>query len=175
MTEDQPPLPETARDVTAADIYHREFKRVLTGGYSVHEVDEFLERVGDAFSALTGRLELLEDRDREQREQLEAFRRSEDTLRSALVASQKFNENILDAAKREANALREEAQLIKTRAEHEAARLPAEVAAEVDRLQKLRRRLRDDLLATLNTHRNLLESIPQAEVLPPAPEEDVEE
>ena len=179
MTENASPLGNGFEELTAADIYHREFKRVLTGGYSVREVDEFLERTGGAFDRLASRLEALEARSQEQRERLDAFRRSEDTLRSALVAAQKFNENILDAARREADALREQARLNKAQADLEAARLPAETAADVERLREQRSRLHTDLLTTLETHRNLLCGLTTAEERlaeeaaeagPPAPE-----
>ncbi len=151
------------RGLTAADIYHREFKRVLFGGFAMREVDEFLERVCDTFEALTARLQALEERDREQGEQLEAFRQMEDTLRNTLVTSQKFGENIVEAAKREADALVEEARMLKARAQFEAAKLPVEIAEDIRKLQEQRARLRTELLSILETHKSLLSTLASAE------------
>lgn len=165
MTDDMPISPPhtDARGLTPADIYHKEFKRAVVGGYDMRQVDEFLTRVGDAFDALVLQVQLLKERDHEQREQLQAFREMEETLRNTLVTSQKFSENITETAKREADALIEEAHLIKARAQFEAGRLPAEMAEDVRQLKERRERLRLDMLSVLDTHRNLLNTMTPAE------------
>lgn len=165
MTEDftGTPNPSDPRGLTSADIYNREFHRVMFGGYDMREVDEYLARVADAFESMAQQLQTFRERDREQRNQIEAFHEMEESLRSALVTSQKFTENLMEAAKREAEALIEQAHLTKARAQFEAARLPAEMAEDVRRLQEQRDRLRAELLAILDTHTNLLNTTPLAE------------
>lgn len=163
---DEPIEPESSgsfRGISAEDIFHWEFRRSLTGGYAVNEVDDFLEEVGAAFDALVTRMELLDERDQEQRQRIEAYRRSEDTLRDALKAAQKFNEDIIGTARREADALRAEARAIKARAQLEAAELPQAIAEEVRILREQRARLRAELNAVLDTHRRLLDSVVHAE------------
>ena len=165
MTEDLP-IPsglQNVHGINAADIYHREFKRVMVGGYDMHEVDEFLTRVADAFDALQKRLQAVEEREHELREQAGAYQEMEETLRNALVTSQKFSENIIDVAKREADSLVEEARVIKARAQFEASKLPTEVARDIRRLQEQRARLRSEIQAVLRSHQNLLESLLPAE------------
>lgn len=151
------------RGLTPADIFHREFRKVLVGGYDTGEVDDFLERVGSTLESLIARIEMIEERDRDQREQLAAYRLMEQTLQDTLTTSQKFSGDILDAAKREADSLREEARLIRARAQFEASRLPIEIREDMKRLQEQRARLRAEMTAILDTHRNLLNKLIPAE------------
>lgn len=178
MTEEVPMSSSRGdvRGLTSADIYHWEFKRALVGGYDMRQVDQFLTRVADAFDGMVRQLELVRERDQEQREQLAMYREMEDTLRNTLVTSQRFSENIVDAAKREADSLVEEAHLVKARAQFEASKLPAEIAEDVKRLREERARLRSELLAILDTHRNLINNLIPAEerVAEQAPKTEVE-
>lgn len=146
-----------------ADIYGQEFKRVLWGGYATGEVDEFLARVSETVDALTTQVRQLEDRNQEQRQQLDGFREMEETLRNALVTSQKFSENIIDSAKREAQTLIDEARLLRERAEFEAAKLPEALAEEVKELRDQRARLLAEMHAVIETHGNLLDCLVRAE------------
>ncbi len=158
--------PNTPSDVgrmTAAHIYNHEFKRSIVGGYDASEVEEFLDRVGDAFEAMAVRLQILEDRNQDNRERLEAYRRSEETLHNTLVASQKFNENTLTTAKREAESLVQEARMIRDRAQFEADRLPEALAKDVQQLRDQRTRLRAELAAMLDTYQNFLDNMVSAE------------
>jgi cell division initiation protein len=172
MTEDtsEPERALDVRAVTSAYIYDREFKRSFLGGYVTREVDEFLVRVGDAFEAMAAKVRVLEEQLREQREQLDAYQRSEETLRNALVAAQKFSQDMVDAAKREAAALVEEARLVKERASSEAARLAADIIRDTDKLERQRTLLLTELRTILETHLSLLNSLtPDRDRVSPAP------
>ncbi len=149
--------------ITPSDLYNHQFKRVVMGGYKAQEVDEFLERVADVMEALIVQVRELRDRNEEQRRRLEEYRQMEETLRSALVSSQTFSENILEAARREARALIEQARLEKEQAKLENARMPEKLSHEIRMLRQQRDRLRVELLAILETHRRLLDSLIPAE------------
>jgi len=178
MGDDTPhgrPL-EDLHELTAGYIYHKEFRRALFGGYAMGEVDEFLERIGEAFEALVTRVQTLEAQNQQHHERLEAFRRTEETLHNALASAEKLHETIIDSAKREADSLIEQARMVKARAQLEAAQLPNEIAQEIQRLEIQRIRLRTDLQAILEAHVTLLESVSpaeervEAEAAPPHPE-----
>lgn len=145
--------------LTPSDLYDHEFKRVTVGGYKPDDVDEFLERVADVMEALIVQARQLKEHNEEQRRQLEEYRQMEQSLRSALVSSQAFSENVLEAARREAQALVEEARVKKEEAQLLAARAPEKLAHEIRVLKQQRDRLRIELLAILETHRRLLESL----------------
>lgn len=149
--------------ITPSDLYNTDFKAVLMGGYDRQEVDEFLERVGDVFEALLNQVRGYQKENEELQQGIANFREMESTLRNALVSSQKFSENIIDTAKREADALLEQAKLAKARAQHEAAKLSDMLKEEIDALTAERNRLREDLSAILETHAALIKKIPTAE------------
>jgi cell division initiation protein len=146
--------------MTPSDLYNTEFKAVMFGGYDKDEVDRFLERVADVFESLITQVRDLKAKIEEHRQEMDSYRESEQTLRNALTSSQKFSETIVAAAKREAEAILEDARIARRRAEAESKQLPVDLAREIQRLQDSRDRLRDDLAAVLETHLRLLENIP---------------
>ena len=149
--------------LTASDVYNKEFKAALMGGYDRQDVDEFLERIADAFEGMVKHNRALKDELDDGRSTLTEMREMESTLRSALASSQKFNENIAEAARREADALLEQARLAKQRAELEAVELPAGLRQEIEDLKVARNRIRTDLRAVLAAHSALLHDIPTGE------------
>ena len=147
-----------------SDIYHQDFKRAIRG-YATAEVDAFLERMADIFERLIEKVRTLKEKNEEQRTALDTYRDMEDTLRSALVSSQKFGDEVLEAAKREAQAILQEARLAQTKTELEAATIPRKLAQQIHQLEQQRSRLRVEMGAILETHRKLLDSlIPEAEL-----------
>ncbi|MBI1319021.1 MAG: DivIVA domain-containing protein [Candidatus Hydrogenedens sp.] len=142
--------------LTPSDLYNTEFKSSLMGGYDKDEVDTYLERVADAMEALINRVRELKEEMEKQRQELEEIRGMESTLRAALVSSQRFGESIEEAARRQADALIEQARA-------ESKRLPDELRREIDDLRTERNRLRTDLRAVLAAHSALLLEIPTAE------------
>lgn len=153
--------------ITPSDIYNQDFKRALLGGYEIKEVDTFLERVADIIEHLIDQIRYLREKVDEQRATIDEYREIEKTLRSALVSSQKFSEDILASAKREAESLIEEARLKKAQAQLAAAKLPRKLARDIHVLEQQRSRMRREMLAILETHKNLLDSlIPEEERAP---------
>ncbi len=140
-----------------SDLYSREFKRAMVGGYDPNEVDEFLERVADQLESLIVQVRELKERNEGQRARIEEYHEMESTLRSALASSQKFGEDLLDAAKREAQAIIEEARARKAVTEHEIAKMPMDLSNEIWELREQRNRLKNEMLAILDTHRLLIE------------------
>lgn len=145
--------------LTPSDLYNKEFRRTLGGGYVRSEVDEFLERVADVFENLIVQVRMLKERCEEQKERLEEYRQMESSLRSALVSSQQFGQDMLEAAKRQADALLEEARLTKQQMELEAARTPQTLSREIEALLEQRRRLRAEILTVLDVHRRVIENL----------------
>ena len=148
--------------ITPSDLCNQPFRRAVFGGYKMDEVDAFLNRAADQLESLLEQLRLLKAQNEEQKGRIEEYRQMEGTLRSALISSQKFGEDTVDAARREAQALVEEARAIQAKAEAEAARLPEALSQEIRLLTDKRERLRAEILAILDTHRALLARLPQA-------------
>lgn len=154
--------------LSPSDLLSKEFKRAV-GGYNTNEVDEFLERVADALEQLIQQVRTLKEEAEQQRERIDEFRQMEASLRNALISSQKFGEDIIESAKREAQLLLEEARMKKSQAQLEASKLPLALSQDILILEQQRSRLRVEMMAILATHHNLLDSlIPLDTVKPPA-------
>jgi cell division initiation protein len=146
-----------------SDLYSQQFRRALLGGYAREEVDAFLRRVADVMESLITQVKVLKGQCDEHKARLDEYRKVEATLRSALVSTQKFGEDILDSARREAQALVEEANAQRAQAQMEASKLPVALSRDIDMLDQQRQRFRTEMLSILETHRSLLDSlIPEA-------------
>jgi cell division initiation protein len=148
--------------ITPSELVSRTIKRQAVGGYDTEVVDDLLEHAAEALERLMTRLRELKAANEEQRAQLEEYRGVEASLRNALVSSQKFGEDIVEQAKREAALILAEARLQRDEVQAEAARLPETVAREVHLLIEERDRIRDDIIAVLDAHRHWVnERVPE--------------
>jgi cell division initiation protein len=149
--------------ITPSDLYNMQFKTSAIGGYDKGEVDAFLERVGDVMEDLVRQVTQLRERCEEQRADIESFRELEGVLKASLGVIENYKQEILDAARREADALVAEARATRERAAAAARRLPANIAREARDLRDLRDGLRNNIRAILESHAILLERIPAAD------------
>lgn len=149
--------------LSPSDLYNAALKTNLVFGYSKDQVDTLLERAADVLETLITKNRQLKQQIDEQKEELEMFRNVEESLRSALVSSQKMSENIIASARFQADALLEEAKLANAQAVFNMEQLPDALQTEIHRLMDARDRLRDDIAALLKTHEDLLGRIPRAE------------
>ncbi len=149
--------------ITPSDLYNAELKTNLFGGYSKNQVDTLLERAADVLETVITRNRQLKQQNDEQKTALEKYRDMEESLRGALVSSQKMSENIISSARFQADALLEEARLARAQAIFKMEELPGGLRMEIQRLVEARERLRDDIAAVLHSHEALLGRIPHAE------------
>lgn len=161
--------------LSPSHLYNTDFKNALVGGYDKAEVDEYLERVADTMESLINRLRELKEELDGQRTKSEEMRDMETTLRSALISSQKFGENIEESARREANALILQAKAEREHLLADARRLPEDLQQEIQALRAERERLRTDLRAVLAAHSALLMEIPTAEAVQQSLREQAED
>ncbi|MCX5757175.1 MAG: DivIVA domain-containing protein [Candidatus Hydrogenedentes bacterium] len=143
--------------VNPSDVYSKQFRRALFGGYQPHDVDDYLHRLADIIESMIRTIRELKDDQESLKTQMEEYRQMEATLRSALVTSQRLGEDLVDSARREADSLREAGLAEHERLMNRAGRLPEQLKDEIRRLKDQRNRLRDDMLAVLETHRTLIE------------------
>lgn len=149
--------------LSPSDLMSVDIRSVLVGGYDKLEVETVIERAANALEQSLNENRRLRQQIDDQRAQLSQYQEMESTLRSALVSSQKYSETLVNSAKAQADALIEEARLIKAQAQFHMAEMPAALRTEISQLKDLRDRLRQDLEAVLKTHESLLERIPAAE------------
>ena len=109
--------------ITPLDVHEQTF-RMAFRGFDPSEVDAFLQRVADELERLT------EERDR-YRAEVEAEKKTRKTLEETLSALRSLQDNLLETARREADLVRNQAQLrsdrILAEANEELVRLRREV------------------------------------------------
>ena len=149
--------------ITPSDIYQQEFKAALMGGYDKDDVDNFLERVANAFEGIISHVQDLKEQIDRDKAVMANHIAEAGTLREALEQSQRHNESIGESARREADAIVEEARLIRQRAGLDSVELPAGLKEEIETLKQARNRIRTDLRAVLAAHSALLQDIPTGE------------
>ncbi len=145
--------------ITPSDLYHADFKRSNFGGYDKAEVDAYLERLADVLEDLIGQVRDLKERNEDLESEMKDFRAMERSLREAMLSSQRVSDDMVDAARREAKSLIEEARLKKLQAQIEASKLPDALARDINLLKQQRMRLRVEITSILETHRQLLETL----------------
>ena len=145
--------------ITPSDLYHADFKRSNFGGYDKAEVDAYLERLADVLEELIGQVRDLKERNEDLESEMKDFRAMERSLREAMLSSQRVSDDIVDAARREAKSLIEEARLKKLQAQMEASKVPDALARDINLLKQQRMRLRVEITSILETHRQLLETL----------------
>lgn len=143
--------------LSPSDVLNYEFSRSLVGGYSASEVDGFLARLADVLENLIQQVRYLKAQMAEQKVELDEHRQMEETLRNALVTSQKFGENLIESAKREAALVLEAARIEKSRIDAESERMPLDLAREIKGLQDERDRLKSDIRSILAAHQALID------------------
>ncbi len=145
--------------ITPSDLYHTDFKKSNFGGYDKAEVDAYLERLADVLEDLIAQVRDLKERNEDLESEMKDFRAMERSLREAMLSSQRVSDDIVDAARREAKSLIEEARLKKLQAQIEASKVPDALARDINLLKQQRMRLRVEITSILETHRQLLETL----------------
>lgn len=145
--------------ITPSDVFAKQFKRGRFGGYDRRDVDDFLEQVADALEGLIVQIRVLKEKNEEQRKTMAELKEVEGSLRNALVSAQRFGDDVLDSAKREAHVILEEARLKRAQAQLEVSRVPTALTRDIHILEQQRSRLRVEMMAILETHRKLLDSL----------------
>lgn len=91
-------------------IEEKEFKHVALRGYSIDEVDEFLDEVADEVEKLQRSNRALEEKLVKMSEKEKSFSELEVTLRDTLVTAQKAADEVVRAARTQAEAILADAE-----------------------------------------------------------------
>ncbi|WAM32828.1 DivIVA domain-containing protein [Caldicellulosiruptor morganii] len=137
--------------LTPQDIESKTFKRVYIGGYSVEEVEEFLEQVLKDYEALYKENLELKDKIALLNENIQNYKTIEETLQNTLIVAQSTAEEIKKVAYQKAEALIKEAEMKASKMIEEANSKVLQITYEYGELKK-----RYQLF--LNKFRNLLQT-----------------
>jgi cell division initiation protein len=95
-------------DLTPMDIHNKEFGHSFRG-YTVEEVNEFLDRVAKDFEQVLRENIELKDQYNMINEKMKSYQKLEETMHNAIVIAQEAAEEVKQTANREAELIRREA------------------------------------------------------------------
>jgi cell division initiation protein len=133
--------------LTPPEIQHQPLKGGR--GYAREGVDALLEEVTSSYEQVWLERDELRSRVTELERELASFREAEHVLTETLVTAQRAAEDVRSKAEKEAEQFKEQALAGTRSAKLEAERELDDVRAEIERLRALDRKLRSNLLATL--------------------------
>ena len=96
--------------LTPLDIENKRFAKQIMNGYSVDEVDDFLDEIGVDFAKKQKELSEAYKEVEELRKSLEHYKNIEGTLQNTLLMAQSTAEEVKNVAKQKANQIIEEAR-----------------------------------------------------------------
>lgn len=96
--------------ITPLDIENKKFSKQMMNGYSVDEVDDFLDELTLDYEKTYKQSSELKSRVDELERSLLHYKKIEDTLQNTLVMAQTTAEDIKDVAKKQADQIIQEAE-----------------------------------------------------------------
>ncbi len=154
--------------ITPLDIQQQQF-RMRFRGFDMVEVDNFLDLLAGEFGELLKEISQLKEEDRRKLARITELETAERDLRSSLVSVQRITEEMKNNARKEADLVIEDA---KTEGRKIIQRAQAEVLKfeeEISHLKRQKAQFETALKATIEMHRNLLESSQEKEKGTPPP------
>lgn len=122
--------------LTPLDIENKRFSKQMMNGYSVEEVDEFLDEIGVDYAKKNKELLEVSKKVEDLNRDLERYRSLEETLQNTLVMAQSTAEEVKNVAKQQAEQLVAEA---KSTAEKEANDLEQQIIYKKKALEDLQK------------------------------------
>lgn len=134
--------------ITPLDIENKKFSKQMVNGYSVDEVDDFLDDLTVEYERVFKENTEYKDKVEKLEEDMHHYKTIESTLQSTLVMAQSTAEEVREVAKQQADQIISEA---KVNAEKEVAELNNEIA--------LKRKELDDVQKQFDVYKAKMESL----------------
>ncbi len=145
--------------ITPNEILEKEFKKALRG-YSVEEVDDFLEMVADVLADTIKERNLLRERVHELEGEVSALKAEEKEIKKMLLSAQKLIDELKAQAEREAEIIIEEAKAKGEKILEEAREEERRLRGLILELQRHRISWASEFKAMLRKYLDMLEQEP---------------
>ena len=122
--------------LTPLDIENKKFSKQMMNGYSVEEVDDFLDEIGVDFAKKQKELSEAYKEVEELRKSLEHYKNIEGTLQNTLLMAQSTAEEVKNVAKQKADQMIEEARAT---SEKEVAGLNSQILVKKKELEDIQK------------------------------------
>lgn len=136
--------------ITVADITNKEFKKVLRG-YSVDDVDEFLDKIAQDYEAVSKENSNIKDKLKSIEEKVDHYTKMENTIQNTLLLAQ----NASDQAKENA---KKESELIIKNANETSKRVIDKAHNDVIQINDEFERVKQEFVKFRSKYRNFMES-----------------
>ena len=145
------------------DIRQQQFTVKMFRGVDPQEVDAFVEDVADDYESVLRENASLKEQLGIHEERARTIGETERALKDALVTSQRLADEMKEHAKREVQIILREASLNGEKLMEEARVEEAKLRADIKALKRMRRRLVEDLRATMERYQRALTGDLEAE------------
>ncbi len=142
--------------ITPLDIQERQFS-VRFRGFDVREVDSFLEQMAIAFSALDEENARLREEIRRSRQEVDASREREETLKRAMLNSQKVLEQMKENARKSAEQLVADADAKAQKMLIHAQARTAQLQEQISELKRQRGQIETQIRGIVDAHAKMLD------------------
>lgn len=144
--------------LTPLDIHHKEFRHSLRG-YSVEDVDAFLDEVADEFERLFKENIDLSEKQEAAQQQVRQYQEQEQTIRNTMISAQTSAEEIVRKANEEAEAVLRDAEMKAKEVIHNALTQKQQVQNELLRIKQAEEEFRLRFKGLLEQHTQALSEV----------------
>lgn len=143
--------------ITPMDIEQQEFSRSFRG-YNEEEVDDFLDKIVKDYEELINENVRLNEEIEKMKERLKEFSEIEESLRGALLNTQKSAEEIKGRVENEAKVMVKKAEIEVEVIKQKASQKEDEVKNEINNLRRYKFMFKEKFKSILNLYLKMLES-----------------
>ena len=122
--------------LTPLDIENKKFSKQMMSGYSVDEVDEFLDEITADYEKLYKESAEAKNKIEDMQEDMAKYKNIENTLNNTLIMAQTAADDVKNLAKQQAEAILNEAQ---ANAKQAAAELEQDIVMKQKELEELQK------------------------------------
>ncbi|NNG00490.1 MAG: DivIVA domain-containing protein [Desulfobacteraceae bacterium] len=142
--------------MTPLDIQQQQFK-VKFRGFDIREVDLFLEKAADAFSAVQAENQMLHEETRRLKMERQGYKEREETFKRAMLNSQKVLEQMKENARKSAEIIIADAEVRAEKILNRSHNRLSQLHEDIAELKRQRIQIEVQIHSVLEAHTKLLE------------------
>lgn len=143
-------------EITPFDVHQQQFQ-IRFRGFDIREVDAFLERTADLFDELKQENENLKVEIQRLRRQIQGHLDREQTIKRAMVNSQKALDQMKENARKSGEIIVAEAEIAAEKILHRAHNRLVQLHEDISELKRQRLQIEVQIHSVLDAHAKLLE------------------
>ena len=143
-------------NLTPLDIQQQQF-RVRFRGFDIREVDRFIEKVAEAFTAMQSDNKSLREEIRRLKLETQGYKEREETFKRAMLNSQKVLEQMKENARKSAEVIIADAEVKAEKVLNRAHNRFSQLHEDITELKRQRMQIEVQIRSVIEVHSKLLE------------------